>query len=470
MSARGSQSRIDRRRFLRSAAGAGAVLALGPVTLAQPPAPAPSDQINVALIGAGNQGKVLTEAARRIEGVRFRAVCDIWSFNRKWASRRLKAYGHPCNAYEDIGEMLARERDLDAVLIATPDFWHAPHTVACLDAGLHVYCEKEMSNTLEGARQMVEAARKSGRLLQIGHQRRSNPLYVFCREKLLHEVALLGQIVAVNGQWNRAARAPRGWPKHAAIDQATLKKYGYESMHQFRNWRWYKGLGGGPIVDLGSHQIDVYNWFLDARPVAVLASGRTNYYDKKTHEWYDTVMAVYEYDTAAGPVSASYQTLSANGNRGYFEKFMGHQGTLIISERSSLSVLYPEPLGDDAIAWARCLKQGYLTAAQEVMEMVDRMSLQQLARAFNVAPTPLPVVSGSAPAATASVLSCQPAVTMDKLVHQPHLENFFDAIRGAAELTCSAEVGYETAVTVLKVNQAVEAGRKLHFQPGEFTV
>ena len=95
MSARGSQSRIDRRRFLRSAAGAGAALALGPVALAQPPAPAPSDQINVALIGAGNQGKVLTEAARRIEGVRFRAVCDIWSFNRKWASRRLKAYGQP---------------------------------------------------------------------------------------------------------------------------------------------------------------------------------------------------------------------------------------------------------------------------------------------------------------------------------------------------------------------------------------
>ena len=74
--------------------------------------------------------------------------------------------------------MLSDEKDLDAVIIATPDFWHAEQTIACLKAGLHVYCEKEMSNTLEGARKMVQAAKQTGKLLQIGHQRRSNPRYI----------------------------------------------------------------------------------------------------------------------------------------------------------------------------------------------------------------------------------------------------------------------------------------------------
>ncbi|MBN2127900.1 MAG: Gfo/Idh/MocA family oxidoreductase [Sedimentisphaerales bacterium] len=472
MSANGSQLRLNRRRFLRSAAGAGAALALGPVALGQGQGVSPSEEINVALVGAGSQGKVLLEAARRIEGVRFRAVCDIWLFNRRWVSRRLKAYGHECNAYEDIAEMLHKEKDLDAVIIATPDFWHARHTVACLNAGLHVYCEKEMSNTLDGARQMVEAARKTGKLLQIGHQRRSNPRYIFCCEKLLKEVKLLGRIVAVNGQWNRAVHTPLGWPKQYEIDAATLGKYGYDSMQQFRNWRWYKGLGGGPIVDLGSHQIDVYNWFLGARPTSVLASGRTNYYDNKTHQWYDTVVAVYEYEVPQGGVTASYQTLTANRHLGYFEKFMGDEGTLVISERSFVGQLCPEPTAqqDGRVKWATGLKDGYLTASKAVMEMVDRMTVQQLAKALSVDPSPLPISTNPSATTGAALMSCNLSIRMDKPAHQPHLENFFGAVRGKAKLNCSAKTGYETAVTVLKVNEAAEAGRKLSFKPAEYVV
>ena len=71
--------------------------------------------------------------------------------------------------------MLANETDLDAVIIATPDFWHAQHTIDCLEAGINVYCEKEMSTTLENAKRMVLTSRETGKLLQIGHQRRSHP-------------------------------------------------------------------------------------------------------------------------------------------------------------------------------------------------------------------------------------------------------------------------------------------------------
>jgi predicted dehydrogenase len=240
---------------------------------AGPAAPAAKlSEINVALLGAGAQGEVLLSAMLKIPGLRYRAVCDIWTeYNQKRLVNQLRKFNFDVNAYEDYQEMLSREKDLDAVVIATPDFWHAQHTVDCLKAGLHVYCEKEMSNTLDGARRMVRAARETGKLLQIGHQRRSHPRYIHSFEKIIKEAGLLGRIVTVNGQWNRAVKPDLGAPQRYAIPDDRLKKYGFKSMAQFRNWRWYKGLGGGPIVDLGSHQIDIYNWFLESQPTHVVA-------------------------------------------------------------------------------------------------------------------------------------------------------------------------------------------------------
>ena len=292
-----------------------------------PATPAGLQEINVALLGAGAQGQVLMEAMLRIPGLRFRAVCDIWTdYNQRRVVNTLKRFKQEPNGYEDYREMLDKEKELDAVIIATPDFWHAPHTIACLKAGKHVYCEKEMSNSLEGARSMVLAQRETGKLLQIGHQRRSNPRYIHCYQKLLTEAKLLGRIVTVNGQWNRAVTPDLGAPDRYLIPADKLKEYGFKDMQQFRNWRWYKGLGGGPIVDLGSHQIDIYNWFLGANPSGVMASGGLLYYPSTTHEWYDTVMVIYDYDTPLGPAKVYYQTQTTNGSQGYYETFHGRPG------------------------------------------------------------------------------------------------------------------------------------------------
>jgi predicted dehydrogenase len=320
-----------------------------------------------------------------------------------------------------------------------------------LKAGLHVYCEKEMSNTLEGARRMVQAARETGKLLQIGHQRRSNPRYIHCYEKIIQDAGLLGRIVTVNGQWNRAVKPDLGWPQRYTIPAEQLKKYGFKSMEQFRNWRWYKGLGGGPIVDLGSHQIDIYNWFLQAQPSGVIASGGTDYYDKASHEWYDTVMAIYDYETKAGKVRAFYQTQTTNGSQGYFENFMGDQGTLLISESEAgrSGLIYRDV---SAPAWDTWIQKGYVSA---------------------------PKVLGPKAEGAEAVLDVRESVTPDEHripitlrdpYHQPHLANFFNAIRGTAKLNCPAEVGYETAVTVLKVNEAVEANTRQTFRKEEFSV
>jgi predicted dehydrogenase len=453
MSNQKTSKEMNRRSFLRSTAVAGAGLAFSPMVLGQAGGKKPDD-INVALLGCGAQGQVLMNACLQIPGIRFKAVCDIWTaWNQKRVSRILKAYKHVNNTYVDYKEMLDKEKDLDAVIIATPDFWHSEHTVACLEAGLNVYCEKEMSNTIEGARKMLDAAKKSGKLLQIGHQRRSNPRYIHCYEKLINGAKLLNKITCINGQWNRskAACEDLGFPKNAVIDQATLKKYGFDSMQQFRNWRWYKGLGGGPIVDLGSHQIDIFSWFLGTNPKSVMASGGIDYW--KGHDWYDNVMAIYEYETKQGTVRAFYQTITTNSSQGYFETFMGDEGTLLISEAAGRGTIYREAWLP-AQNWEKWVKMGYIKEPPEEKEEEAPAGESVL----DVRETPKPP-------------SYDIPVTMDnKPYHQPHLENFFDAVRGKAKLNCPAEIGYETAVTVLKVNEAVAAGRKLEFKPEEFEV
>ncbi|MFQ5628228.1 MAG: Gfo/Idh/MocA family oxidoreductase, partial [bacterium] len=317
--------------------------------------------------------------------------------------------------------------------------------IACLNAGLNVYLEKEMSNTLEGARQIVRAARKSKGLLQIGHQRRSNPWYLHSYYKLVKEAQALGRVTTVNGQWNRSVQPDNGWPKKYALPSATLRKYGYRSMQQYRNWRWYKGLGGGPIVDLGSHQIDIYNWFLDATPKSVIASGGTDYYDPSTHEWYDTVLATYEYETGHGTVRAFYQTITTNSNQGYHELFMGDQGSLVVSESSGKIGIYREPTAPE---WDKWVELGYLNSP--------------------VAPAQPAAVAVLDVRETVPPPKYTMPVTFNDPYHKPHLENFFNAIRGLEELNCPVDIGYETAVTVLKVNEAVRTGRKLRFRPEEF--
>jgi len=442
-----TEKNMDRRSFLRSTAAVGAGLVLSPMVYGSESGK--GDDINVALIGAGNQGQVLIDACLKIPGVRFKAVCDIWeNYNLKKVSRRLSAYHHENNAYVDYHEMLDAEKDLDAVIVATPDFWHAEHAIACMKAGLHVYCEKEMSNTLEGARQIVLTAKQTGKLLQIGHQRRSNPRYLHCYDKLLKEAKILGRITAINGQWNcsKSAGEPLGAPEKYTIDQGTLEKYGFESMHQFRNWRWFKSMGGGPIADLGSHQIDIYNWFLEASPKSVIAGGSSDYWPGR--QWYDNVMAIYEYATDAGPVRAFYETIITNSSQGYYESFLGDEATLVISESAGRGAVYREPSAPD---WAKWVKLGLIDEPPKVEKPKPKPGV------IDVRETMAP------PAYKLSVKT-------DKLYHQPHLENFFDAIRGKAKLNCPGEIGYETAATVLKVNEAVEAARKLDFTTAEFKV
>jgi predicted dehydrogenase len=439
---------MNRREFLTATTAAGVAILGGVPIKALNRA---SNEVRIGIIGVGAQGQVLTEATLQIPNIRFVAVCDIWAeYNLRRASHTIAYAGHPNRTYTDYREMLDKEKgNLDAVLIATPDFWHAEHAIECLKAGLHVYCEKEMSTNLTDARRMVLTSRETGRLLQIGHQRRSNPRYLFCYERLINEAKLLGRITTVNAQWNRAKRDFVTIPPRYTIKPEVLEKYGFRSMEQFLNWRWFRGLGGGPIVDLGSHQIDIFNWFLGARPKGVTASGGTDYFDKATHEWYDTMMVVYDYETSHGVVRAFYQTLTTNGFGGYYEVFMGDQASLEISESAGKGSIYRD--STNAPDWTPFVKAGILTAPKEETKPAAGGAV-------------LDVRESAAPA------SYGIPVKMRKKYHQPHLENFFGAVRGKNSLNCPGEIGYETAVTVLKANEAAEAKARIEFKPEEFEI
>jgi predicted dehydrogenase len=339
--------------------------------------------------------------------------------------------------------MLSKEK-LDAVLIATPDWVHAPQTITCLKAGIPVYCEKAMAPDVESARGMVKASRETGKLLQIGHQRRSNPRYKHAL-RLIEKDGILGRVTTINGQWNRSVQEPLGWPEKFTMTPEQLQRWGYENMDQFRNWRWYRKYSGGPIHDLGSHQIEVYNWFLGANPTAVMASGGNDYYSDG-REWYDNVMAVYEYPTEGGVVRALYQVSNTTSFGGYFEAFMGDEGTLVISEDVSRGYLIRE---------ARAQRREWEDLSEKVQQM-GRDAIE------------LKIGETRRSGAEASPEALKAEADLEKPEHQPHLENFFAAIRGEEALACPGEVGFAACVTVLKVNEAVAAQKRLEFKPEDF--
>ena len=160
-----NNNNLSRRDFMVAGTAVGAGLVAAPAILNSETLK--NDTVNIGMIGVGAQGLVQLKACLKIPGVRFKAICDIWDYSQRYASRYLKKYKHDVNVYTDYQEMLANEPDLDAVLIASPDWMHHTHANACMEAGKHVYCEKMMSNTIEAAASMVRTQRKTGKLLQI---------------------------------------------------------------------------------------------------------------------------------------------------------------------------------------------------------------------------------------------------------------------------------------------------------------
>lgn len=477
----------SRRNFVKGTAVAGALITSKTQTaLAQEQGTKPSNQINVALIGCGAQGEKQLESCigrSKVEGLNFVAVCDIDKRAAKHKAGLIARYQggddyrevfKNLGQYEDYREMLDKE-EIDAVLIASPDFMHHVHTRASLEAGKAVYCEKMMSNTLEGARDMVRAQRETDGILQIGHQRRSNPRYRALRDDLVFGAEAFGRLTHAYGQWNRSISSGKvsiPKKKNQWLSEEQLNKYGFgdpnlsheQLMYRFKNWRFFRKFGGGVVSDLGAHQIDIFNWFFGTTPTSVLAAGGVDYFPDS--ELYDNVMSIYEYDTPKGVARGYYQVLTTSSALGFFERFMGDQGTVSISEIPTTNQAYREA---NAESWDGLIKEGLLKRDEAEVK-------------FN--PWDIPKTWGSKPKpwvksnkagqsdsrATKALEAWELATELEELPHTPHLRNFFDVVRSGKkeDLNCDVQSAFETAVTILKIYEAAESGEKAFFSPEDF--
>jgi predicted dehydrogenase len=468
---------VNRRSFVKTTAVAGAL-----ITSKTRPAHAqstpPSEQINVGLIGCGSQGIKQVESIigkSPIEGINFVAVCDIWERAATAMYRRLMKYGHELRQYATYEEMLEKEKDMDAVLIASPDFVHHVHTRACLEAGMAVYCEKMMSNTLEGASDMVRAQRETDGILQIGHQRRSNPRYKALRDQLVFGEEAFGRITHASAQWNRGTAAgtiPVPKKEKLWVPQEILNANGFddpnlsweEQMYRFRNWRLFRKFGGGVISDLGAHQIDIFNWFFGTTPKSVVASGGVDYY--MDSELYDNVMTIYEYDTPKGVSRGYYQVLTTTSSLGFFERFMGDQGTVSISEIPKVNQAYREA---NAEPWDHLLEKRLMVRDQKDI----KYNPWDIPKTWGEKAKPwvTSTKKGEADSRASKELEAwELATQLEELPHTPHLRNFFDVVRSGKkeDLNCSVDEGFKTCVTVLKIYDAISQGIKVEFSPEDF--
>jgi hypothetical protein len=176
-------------------------------------------------------------------------------------------------------------------------------------------------------------------------------------------------------------------------------------------------------------------------------------------------MVIYEFPSAAGTVRAFYEVLTTtSAGGGYHEYFMGDEGALKISENPKYTKLYREARAPD---WERWVKQGLIRHPGQGEEGAGagRPWEKENRPKFSLAPPRASVVDVRE---TAALSAWNLAETLDQPIHQPHLENFFDAIRGRANLNCPGETGFASAVTILRVNEAVAARRMLTFAPGDF--
>ncbi len=266
---------------------------------------AASDRVRVAVVGVGSRGRALLMNLQQIENVEIAAVCDNYgpSYERAFLMTDKKA-----KPFYDHRKMLDEVKDIDAVVIATPLHEHAHITVDCLNAGTHVFCEKSMARTLEDAKLMVDTAKATGKILQIGQQRLFNPIYLNALERV--RSGEIGQITQVRAFWHRN----NDWRRPVPMLELERKI----------NWRMYTEYSGGLMTELASHQIQVANWFIDQVPAQVMGSGSICFW-KDGREVYDQVALVYDYPNGSKCI---YDSMIANKFHGLEEQIMGNLGTI----------------------------------------------------------------------------------------------------------------------------------------------
>ncbi len=287
-----------------------------------------NDTINVACIGTGGRCRHLMERVLKIEGVKIVAVCDVQT-DRRAAAAEL-AGGSGVAQELDFRKLLDRA-DIDAVVIASPDHWHVPMTIAACEAGKDVYVEKPLTHSIEEGAAVIAAEKKSNRIVQVGTQQRSMPHLIEARE--LVRQGVLGPVRKIHMTWNR--NQPR-WGKPEINYDQKLVDWGMflgnapaQPFDPYRmwNWRWFWDFGGGILTDLMVHWMDTAFWMLDLHaPRSAVTIGH-HFKAKDVWETPDTIQTLIDFGD--DNIQAHFEGTFVNHQRRAHLMLMGEDASLV---------------------------------------------------------------------------------------------------------------------------------------------
>jgi predicted dehydrogenase len=329
---------ISRRRFINTMAmGTGAV-AMGSTAKSYSQILGSNERVNFAVIGLnGRAGAHLSSLKANQKNAKITHVCDVESnILQKFSGKVEKSLGYSATTDKDFRKVLS-SKDVDAITIATPDHWHAPMAILGLQAGKHVYVEKPCShNPAEGAL-LVEAQKKYGKLVQMGTQRRSSPLYIDIIQQIRN--GLVGRAYYARA-WYSNTRKSIGTGKVVPVPetldwdlwQGPAPRQQYKDNVQPYNWHWFKIWGTGEALNNGTHEVDVCRWALGVDlPKRITATGG-RYQFKDDWQFYDTLVTSFDY----GDKLISWESKSCNGTKMYGRDrgvvIVGTTGSIVLDE------------------------------------------------------------------------------------------------------------------------------------------
>ncbi|HEY6802997.1 MAG TPA: Gfo/Idh/MocA family oxidoreductase [Pyrinomonadaceae bacterium] len=430
------QKTLGRRNFIKAVAGVPALVALGGVALTR--GPVRGGPVKLALVGNGDMGKAHLNQYQK-EFTDLKALCDINPKRRAVAVDILVKNGWPKpNEYDDFQEMLQKE-DLEAVHLATPLWTHSTLAVEALNAGKHVLCEKMMAKSAAECQQMIDAAKKNNRVLEIGYQRFYNPIYQAAYQNIIQQ-GVLGDVYHVRLAWHRNSSWRR--TEDAPAPNFDPSRYGYPDWEHLLNWRMYKKYSEGLLCELGSHQVTATSWFLDSHPSSVYVSGDLARY-KDGREVYDHIYATFNYP---GNRTATFSSIQSNAFDDNYEMFMGTKGTLIMT-RELEAYLFTEPGVGETVA-----------ATQTRVEMSKKTG------------GPVADSSASQPAGGAQrTVNMGDQIVNKGISYQNEIAEFCTAVRTGSPVRCGGEKAMVSAVAILTGNLSAEKGTRLDIPGPERT-
>jgi len=288
---------------------------------------AANETLRVGLIGTGGRCRHLLKSLLTIPNVSVTAISDV---RDDALAETRKMLGDKLFVTKHFPELLER-KDIDAVLIASPDHWHVPMTVAACEAKKDVYVEKPLTHDLSEGKAVIDAQNKHERIVQVGTQQRSMPHIAKAKEII--EAGGIGKVVKVHMTWNRNTNRvqrfkgnldPKGVDWKAFLGSVKAQEY---DEYRMRNWRWFWDFGGGIFTDLMVHWIDVAHWILNVdHPEKAVSLGQHTV-SEGVWETPDTVQTILTYK---GGIQMHFEGTFANAREGAHIVFMGSEANLYI--------------------------------------------------------------------------------------------------------------------------------------------